>query len=108
MVERADERFVLGSSRSAMKRSSASRASDNRLAAHAVADVEQHADAHGHALVGELRDRLLRRRPRKPRSRPCVRPVISRLLLSVTVTGISTVVTLPRNVCAAAMKPRRR
>ena len=29
------------------------------LAEHAVADVEQHAEADRHALVGELRDRLL-------------------------------------------------
>src|SRR6185295_14151218 len=34
-----------------------------------------------------------------------VRPMISRLLLSVTVTGISTVVTLPRKVWSACARP---
>ena len=37
-------------------------------AEHAVADVEQHAEADRHALAGELRDRLRRRRPRRPRT----------------------------------------
>ena len=58
MVERADERLIAGSSRSAMKRSSAPRASTIGCAAHAVADVEQHADADRRPLVGKLRDGL--------------------------------------------------
>ena len=59
MVERADERLVARIEQVGHEAVERTAGVHNRLAAHAVADVEQHADAHGRALVGKLRDRLL-------------------------------------------------
>jgi hypothetical protein len=59
MVERRHERLVAGLEQ--LRQEAIQRAAriDHRLAAHAVAGVEQHAEADGHPLVGELRDVLL-------------------------------------------------
>jgi len=58
VVERHQENSSAGSSRSKRNRSTALRASLDAAAEHAVADIEQHAEADRHPLARELRDLL--------------------------------------------------
>src|SRR5437773_1695963 len=93
-----------GSSRSAMKRSSAPRAST--IGSPRMLSLMSSSTP---TLTGVRLSENCVTGCRSPSSKTSksslVRPVIRRLLLSVTVTGISTVVTLPRKVCSDCAWP---
>ena len=74
MVERGEEELVRGVQKGEEEALDGGARIHDPLTEHAVAHVEQHAQAYGHALVGEDRDLSARRRPPRSRTPPASSP----------------------------------